>query len=235
MSFLVRLPTRFYQGDAFDQFSAQEFSEGTARATMWLSQLAYEDEDDKIASILHKWELASELSFLRPLISVPPMPSTGGLIAAGHETIFIAFQGTDPLLAANWATNFQFETDADGIHKGFSAALDSVWDDVASTLDRLRPLSRVILTGHSLGGALAVLCARRMDTDLGHSPAAIYTFGMPRVGTEDFARSYNQRFGNITYRFIHGNDIVPTVPPTSSRLPPCWTRHLVRSGRKIRK
>src|SRR5262249_31175706 len=162
VSFLVRLPIESYQGDAFNHFSLGGFSLGTARAAMWLSQLTYEDDDDKINSVLQKWQLMPALRFVRPLISLLPVPSTGGLIATWRDAIFIAFEGTDPLLAANWVTNFRFPTDEDGIHAGFRAALDSTWDDITATLDRLRPLSHVVLTGHSLGGALAVLCARRM-------------------------------------------------------------------------
>jgi triacylglycerol lipase len=214
VSFLVRLPKQFYQDDVFDRFLVQPFNTGAARAAIWLSQLAYEDDQAKIASILQQWQLALELTFQRPLLAIPSMPSTGGLIVTGHETVFIAFQGTDPLLAANWSTNFRFETDADGIHSGFRAALDAVWDDVKEVLTRV-PTSRIILTGHSLGGALAALCAERMESDLGLKPIAVYTFGMPRVGTTDFTRQYNRRLGSITFRFIHGHDLVPTVPPSS--------------------
>ena len=43
---------------------------------------------------------------------------------------------------------------------------------------------------------------------------AVYAFGMPRIGTPDFAAKYNGKLGDRTYRLVHGDDIVPTVPPT---------------------
>ena len=46
MSILTELPSSWYQDDAFQGFSdALCFTPQTARALMWLSQLAYEDAD----------------------------------------------------------------------------------------------------------------------------------------------------------------------------------------------
>ncbi len=42
--------------------------------------------------------------------------------------------------------------------------------------------------------------------------AEIYIFGAPRVGRTEFVTRYNSTFGPTTYRFVHGKDIVPTVP-----------------------
>ncbi len=48
----------------------------------------------------------------------------------------------------------------------------------------------------------------------GTTPCAVYTFGMPRVGGKQFAGEYNpSSLGAITYRLVHGDDIVPRVPP----------------------
>src|SRR5262249_29185876 len=43
---------------------------------------------------------------------------------------------------------------------------------------------------------------------------AVYAFGMPRAGTEEFARAYNATLGPRTFRLVHGEDLVPTVPPS---------------------
>jgi predicted lipase len=45
----------------------------------------------------------------------------------------------------------------------------------------------VFCTGHSLGGALATLCALEMRQRLGLR-VELYTFGSPRVGSPQFAR-----------------------------------------------
>ena len=57
------------------------------------------------------------------------------------------------------------------------------------------PTARLYLTGHSLGGAAAVLAAARLS-DMGVSPAQLLvtTFGAPAVGNAAFARRYEGRF-----------------------------------------
>jgi pimeloyl-ACP methyl ester carboxylesterase len=78
---------------------------------------------------------------------------------------------------------------------------------VAGLLEALE-ITRAILVGHSLGGAVAVLAAARWFD--GHTTASgsIYTFGAPRVGDADFCKSI--RFP--LWRVIDNTDIVPLVP-----------------------
>ena len=60
---------------------------------------------------------------------------------------------------------------------------------------RAHPSMRIYLTGHSLGGAAAVLAAARLS-DLGVAPEqlVVTTFGAPAVGNAAFARRYEERF-----------------------------------------
>jgi len=69
-----------------------------------------------------------------------------------------------------------------------------------------------LLAGHSLGAALAVLTADRTLVDADVRATAVYTFGMPRTGDADFAARYNDKLGAATFRLVHGDDIVATVP-----------------------
>ena len=89
-------------------------------------------------------------------------------------------------------------------HAGFTRALDSVWEGVAEVLGRLR--RPVFYTGHSLGAALATLAAARI------APTALYTFGSPRVGDDEFVATLRHMDGSI-HRVVHGQDIVTTLPP----------------------
>ena len=73
------------------------------------------------------------------------------------------------------------------------------------------PGLKLFLTGHSLGGALAVAAASLLDQK-GCNVEGVYTFGMPRAGNPEFRNDYNRRLGERT-RFVHGDDLVPTVPP----------------------
>ena len=71
----------------------------------------------------------------------------------------------------------------------------------------------VLLCGHSLGGALATLCAfdlRSMcgDRTLPGSKLAVYTFGSPRVGNRAFARFYDAHVCCNHWNIINGHDAV---------------------------
>ena len=56
---------------------------------------------------------------------------------------------------------------------------------------------------------------RRAQRELENPPKiVVYTFGSPRNGGNDFFRDYTRQLGNSTFRLIHGNDVVPTVPLT---------------------
>jgi hypothetical protein len=128
----------------------------------------------------------------------------------------VAFAGTDPLRIADWISDVSLGPLGLERHVGFEAALDAVWDLLEGKIHvalRERPGARVFLTGHSLGGALAVLAAERCVTS--EIPiGAIYTFGMPRVGDARFAERYNERVGDVTFRLAYGQDVVPIMPPS---------------------
>jgi triacylglycerol lipase len=213
MSFLVRLPLEQYPADALDGLAPNAFSLGNARAAAWLSQLAYEDDDAKIDTIARQWQFQRLASF-SPLAAKLPMPRTIGFVLKGRDTHVVAFSGTDPLILAHWITDFDFALNGQGIHRGFGAALDAVWPVIGRVLGADGPVKNLLVVGHSLGGALAVLAARRALQELAIKVETVYTFGQPRIGNALFAEDFNVLLGERTYRLIHGQDIVPTVPPT---------------------
>jgi triacylglycerol lipase len=114
----------------------------------------------------------------------------------------------------NWISDFYLgRPDAD-IHQGFEDAADAVWMDVGTAIDRCMKDGRtLVIAGHSLGAAIALVIADRARREKELQHAEVYVFGSPRVGRDDFVSRYNDRFGSTTYRLVHGKDIVPTVPP----------------------
>jgi triacylglycerol lipase len=225
MSILIELPERLYQRDAFAAFAAVcPYSLGTARAMAWMSQLAYETADrDKVERICGLFELRLVESIANDRDNgsdVLPI-HTRAVIAEGHGAIIIAFAGTDPLIPANWITDFDVglrfrfneRVTPPALHSGFEKAYRSVAGKVAEALAK-RSETPVLVTGHSMGGALAVIAADDLLSEKKLRSTAVYVFGMPRVGGEDFAKRYNDTLGNTTYRLVHGADIVATVPPS---------------------
>jgi hypothetical protein len=77
---------------------------------------------------------------------------------------------------------------------------------VKSCLELMAPSTRVLLTGHSLGAALATLLSSRMPS------AHLYTYGSCRVGDAAFAQTMQ---ATSHTRFINCCDLVTRVPPAS--------------------
>jgi len=91
------------------------------------------------------------------------------------------------------------------VHRGFKEALEEVWVDLLPYIRQLDSKGcKIWMTGHSLGAALATLCAGRYVNVQG-----VYTFGSPRVGNDVFKEKYDVN----TYRIVNNDDIVARVPP----------------------
>lgn len=73
-----------------------------------------------------------------------------------------------------------------------------------------------MLTGHSLGGAIATIAAAEWQGE--RDVAAVYTFGQPRVGRADFADFIRRHYGENIFRFVNNRDVVTRVPP--------WNEHV---------
>ena len=108
------------------------------------------------------------------------------------------------------------------VHRGFldycQAALftdaaegETAGERLAADL-RAHPSEKLYLTGHSLGGAAAILAAARLS-DLGVSPdqLIVTTFGAPAVGNEDFARTYQDRF-TLRRVVMRGDPVKDALP-----------------------
>jgi predicted lipase len=67
------------------------------------------------------------------------------------------------------------------------------------------------VTGHSLGAALAVLCALDLKHN-GYSQVSVINLGQPRVGNQVFAQYYNETITD-SFRMVNQRDWVPHLPP----------------------
>ncbi len=93
------------------------------------------------------------------------------------------------------------------VHHGFKQVMLQAWENIRPQLDTFS--GPCFYTGHSLGGALAVLAATLKK------PNAVYTFGAPRLADSEFLES-TRKFH--IYRLANAKDIVASVPPVSGIL-----------------
>jgi len=106
------------------------------------------------------------------------------------------------------------------VHQGFwdvyKSYVNFVDTNVAQAFQELTTQSpKVMITGHSLGGAEAVLYALHyaLISPPTARPPIVYTFGCPKVGNMNFVNFYTSKVP-YNYGLIHNADIVPHLPPT---------------------
>jgi hypothetical protein len=149
---------------------------------------------------------------------------TRGFLGVCDTHAVLAFRGTNPVTLPDWLTDVvvnlvECDEYHGKVHRGFSSVLRRTWGKVETILEAVedRPL---FLTGHSMGGALAVLTACRL-AKIGRPAVATYTFGAPRIGDPAFCG----RYALPTYRVVNRLDLVPEMPLASvKRLLPAMPR-----------
>lgn len=108
------------------------------------------------------------------------------------------------------------------VHKGFQEGYLRLRPQLLAWLEAqggIGSIKRCVICGHSLGGALATLCA----ADLGHLGGAteLITWGGPRVGNAGFVELYHRGASGGRYattaRFVNGLDAVPRLQPPGLR------------------
>ena len=143
------------------------------------------------------------------------MFDTQGFIALDESRLLAAFRGTESL--PDWLTNLQTVRDPGPwrntrVHEGFQDAFHAAALRIGEIIGRERGDRQVWLTGHSQGGALAVLLAATL-LESGIPVTGLYTFGTPRVGDTAFASQLNaglERWAH--WRVVNEGDLVPHVP-----------------------
>lgn len=137
--------------------------------------------------------------------------STNGFVASNSQHLIIAFRGSDDVfdLAVNLtASQKPTEIYEGAVHEGFGRALEGVWMEIRTLLGSLDFAGQSIwITGHSLGGALATLTAKKLAQFM--EPVHCVTFGQPRVGDPEFFQNYQVQH----HRFVNEHDMIPKLPP----------------------
>eukprot|EP00117_Sycon_ciliatum_P027290 scpid89418/ scgid22208/ Lipase; Triacylglycerol lipase len=144
------------------------------------------------------------------------------------RSLVVAIRGTDGPNLQNWLSvnlrfckcppNHLFPCTHGQVHCGFYNAYKTVRDQIWNHISRARNIyhvapDRIYVTGHSMGGALAVLAALDLRVNRHLSPVMM-NYGSPRVGDLCFAAYYSNHVTK-SIRVAHRLDPATEVPPRS--------------------
>jgi hypothetical protein len=208
----------------------REDSFGDANNALFLaiaSNLAYEPPE--VGEPAFREQLGLEVTFCKA-------GNTQAYVGTNAEHIVVAFRGTespatldglkDMLLndarnllivpSGRLGTDFIAAGVGARMHQGFINGLADIWEAIFERVSaELKASERPLwLTGHSLGGALALLAGwlflRRLI-----NVHQIYTFGAPMIGNKDATTAFDRELKGKVFRYVNTEDPVPQLPTLS--------------------
>lgn len=145
--------------------------------------------------------------------------------AKDMNAVVVAFRGTQENSIQNWIEDLfwkQLDLDYPGmpeakVHSGFYSAYHNTTlrDGVVHGIQKTREAYGnipIMVTGHSMGGAMASFCALDLIVNYGSEDVTLMTFGQPRIGNAVFASHFKKYLANAI-RVTNAHDIVPHLPP----------------------
>jgi pimeloyl-ACP methyl ester carboxylesterase len=195
--------------EAVAQFSIEalastEFRWSAALSLALASKLAY-SPPALVESTCQSWGLAT-CSFIEAA-------ETQCFVASTPAVALLSFRGTESV--GDWLADLNMahtRRPYGVVHRGFYHAFVDVQVQIEQAL-RALPGRRLIVTGHSLGGAVATIAAAEWLNTGAFDVASVYTYGQPRVGSSAWQQLLDSKLGDRFARFVNDDDIVPRVPP----------------------
>jgi triacylglycerol lipase len=173
--------------------------------------------------------IRSDTAALRAMTAPPPTVAAMtkgtdifGLMGrnATSRTAFVSFRGTSDI--EDWVAdidvipqNYLPVKGFGKVHSGFQDVYELVRKSIAANLATATAgCDQILITGHSLGAALAVLAAPDIFRSMppNEIEPRLITFAGPRVGLGDFVAAFNAAIESC-FRVVNFLDIVPYVPP----------------------
>ena len=171
-----------------------------------------------------------ERSLWEPIIKKTPLdkliPKTDlifhGYILKSPQNNIIVFRGTQE--PQEWIANINAEQRnyqedkplLGKVHQGFYTLYSKhLAQPFRTAIAKLEPDIPCYITGHSLGGVMAVLAAYDLALNFPQlgTQVQMYSYASPRVGNPDFAQSFNNLIPN-SYRIVNYADSTWLLPPT---------------------
>lgn len=136
-------------------------------------------------------------------------------VAESHNENVICFRGSDSLedLKTDLGIGFYKTENEWNVHNGFYEAWESLRPKLSNVLDHCDYTKPFVICGHSLGGALALLCAVYLSEFI--TDIEVCVFGCPRVGRGKWQRLVDERIkyqNLIILNVVNNGDLIPHIP-----------------------
>lgn len=161
-------------------------------------------------------------------------------VAEDPNAIIVAFRGTQEHSIQNWVEDLYWkqldlkypDMPEAMVHHGFYSGYHNTTlrAGVINGIKRAKELFgdlEIFVIGHSMGGAMASICALDLTVHHNMQNVSVVTYGQPRIGNAAFASYYSQLVPN-TIRVTHEHDMVPHLPPYYSYFPQKTYHHFPR-------
>jgi triacylglycerol lipase len=190
----------------FSQDSTPSFRFSDLAESARLARDAYRDSASIFGAYAAKYQ-----------VELIPLPGSSGQVLFLRDTSarrqIISIRGTETKYIKSVLTDAEYTKEKNPklgiyLHAGFQKAANELYDSLSKRLDKSFTTS---ITGHSLGGALAVLMTYYLTVD-GYPLERTVTFGQPKVTNKDGV----EKFKSVKLlRVINAEDPVAFVPPLS--------------------
>lgn len=144
-----------------------------------------------------------------------------GYIIESDTTIIITFRGTQT--EREWLADFDIQTikfpyvsKECFIHEGIFKIYQSCRDTILTHLNKLSPEKEVLITGHSLGGALSTLLTLDSIHSTKFTNIQHCSFASPKVGDIHFKKLFHNTVTS-SLRFVNIYDLIPLLPPSLTK------------------
>ena len=141
-----------------------------------------------------------------------------GFIAKKKNDLYIVFRGTSDVRDGLRDIDFELVNYPSSksifskpkVHKGFYTGYLSVKEDIVKALSKMN-FESLYITGHSMGAAMAVICAFDLTMQFRYDEKTIlYTFGCPETGNDPFVNRFKKTI-KTSFRIVNDEDIIPKI------------------------
>ena len=169
--------------------------------------------------------ILAPLTFIATLNTTFDSDPVIGYVAADlvSNTLYVVTRGT--LTQNEWKQDFEFQqaalpavfgvptatASAIAVHTGFLTLFQQYQSALLTAINKYPVISRVVVTGHSLGAALASLNTLYLASALSKN-TLMYAFAKPRVGNLQYAAYMSTLVPLTLFYLCNQDDLVPQLP-----------------------